>query len=147
MFKKTLAFYSEMCYHMRIPFRGYSSVGRAFEWHSKGQGFDSPYLHHKKENGKEAGVGSSFFVYRVCNLRLGADAGGSYPESEQGGRFGRTGPHLHREQGGLRIGTPLSSLRTCRAHCLCHCVKEAHFSGNTLTGFPGHKAEVPPRNG
>ena len=24
---------------------GYSSVGRAFEWHSKGQGFDSPYLH------------------------------------------------------------------------------------------------------
>ena len=61
---------------MRIPFRGYSSVGRAFEWHSKGQGFDSPYLHHKKENGKEAGAGSSFFVYRVCNLRLGADAGG-----------------------------------------------------------------------
>ena len=28
--------------------RGYSSVGRAFEWHSKGQEFDSPYLHHKK---------------------------------------------------------------------------------------------------
>jgi hypothetical protein len=29
------------------PFRywGYSSVGRALEWHSRGQGFDSPYLH------------------------------------------------------------------------------------------------------
>ena len=25
--------------------RGRSSVGRAFEWHSKGQGFDSPRLH------------------------------------------------------------------------------------------------------
>ncbi len=25
---------------------GISSVGRAFEWHSKGQGFDSPILHH-----------------------------------------------------------------------------------------------------
>ena len=27
-------------------FWGYSSVGRALEWHSRGQGFDSPYLHH-----------------------------------------------------------------------------------------------------
>ena len=26
--------------------RGISSVGRAFEWHSKGQGFESPILHH-----------------------------------------------------------------------------------------------------
>src|SRR5262249_4392473 len=25
---------------------GYSSAGRALEWHSRGQGFDSPYLHH-----------------------------------------------------------------------------------------------------
>lgn len=25
---------------------GYSSVGRALEWHSRGRGFDSPYLHH-----------------------------------------------------------------------------------------------------
>ena len=28
-----------------IVVRGYSSVGRALEWHSRGQGFDSPYLH------------------------------------------------------------------------------------------------------
>ena len=27
---------------------GYSSVGRALEWHSRGQGFDSPYLHQQK---------------------------------------------------------------------------------------------------
>ena len=27
------------------PCWGYSSVGRASEWHSEGQGFDSPYLH------------------------------------------------------------------------------------------------------
>ena len=26
--------------------RGRSSVGRAFEWHSKGQGFDPPRLHY-----------------------------------------------------------------------------------------------------
>ena len=25
--------------------RGISAVGSAFEWHSKGQGFDSPMLH------------------------------------------------------------------------------------------------------
>ena len=28
--------------------RGISSVGRAFEWHSKGQEFDSPMLHERK---------------------------------------------------------------------------------------------------
>ena len=28
---------------------GYSSVGRALEWHSRGQGFDSPYLHQRFE--------------------------------------------------------------------------------------------------
>ena len=27
---------------------GYSSVGRAFGWHPKGQGFESPYLHHTR---------------------------------------------------------------------------------------------------
>ena len=31
-----------------IVFRGYSSVGRALEWHSRGQGFESPYLHQSK---------------------------------------------------------------------------------------------------
>ena len=30
--------------------RGYSAVGSAFEWHSKGQGFDSPYLHQRKNH-------------------------------------------------------------------------------------------------
>jgi hypothetical protein len=29
-----------------VPWRGHSSVGRALEWHSRGQGFDSPRLHH-----------------------------------------------------------------------------------------------------
>ena len=27
------------------PLRGISSVGRALEWHSRGQGFESPILH------------------------------------------------------------------------------------------------------
>ncbi len=28
--------------------RGYSSDGRALEWHSRGRGFESHYLHYKK---------------------------------------------------------------------------------------------------
>jgi hypothetical protein len=28
--------------------RGHSSVGRALEWHSRGRGFDSPWLHQQK---------------------------------------------------------------------------------------------------
>ena len=38
--------------HSAVPFAiiwkawGYSSAGRAFEWHSKGQRFDPAYLHH-----------------------------------------------------------------------------------------------------
>ena len=31
---------------IRVP-RGYSSVGRALDWQSRGQGFESPYLHQK----------------------------------------------------------------------------------------------------
>ena len=27
--------------------RGHGAVGSAFEWHSKGQGFESPWLHQK----------------------------------------------------------------------------------------------------
>ena len=30
--------------------RGISSVGRAFEWHSKGQEFDSPMLHKNRKD-------------------------------------------------------------------------------------------------
>jgi hypothetical protein len=29
-----------------VPVWGCSSAGRALEWHSRGQGFDSPHLHH-----------------------------------------------------------------------------------------------------
>ena len=34
--------------------RGYSSVGRALEWHSRGRRFDPDYLHHKS-------IGRKFF--------------------------------------------------------------------------------------
>ena len=44
--------------------RGYSSVGRAFEWHSKGQEFDSPYLHHKEGQQKETGLSPGLFCFR-----------------------------------------------------------------------------------
>jgi hypothetical protein len=30
---------------------GHSSVGRALEWHSRGRGFDSPWLHQRSERG------------------------------------------------------------------------------------------------
>ena len=39
--------------------RGISSVGRAFEWHSKGQEFDSPMLH--KTQGLEVRLRSLCF--------------------------------------------------------------------------------------
>ncbi len=37
-------------YGIMIKLWGHSSVGRAFEWHSKGLGFDSPCLHQNKKN-------------------------------------------------------------------------------------------------
>ena len=46
--RKVVAFCSATCYNMPCPW-GYSSVGRALEWHSRGQGFDSPYLHQRFE--------------------------------------------------------------------------------------------------
>ena len=42
---KVVAFCSATCYNMPCPW-GYSSVGRALEWHSRGQGFDSPLYAH-----------------------------------------------------------------------------------------------------
>ncbi len=46
-FKKNVAVTIFFCI-FAAQFRwGISSVGRAFEWHSKGQEFDSPMLHNK----------------------------------------------------------------------------------------------------
>ena len=36
--------------------RGISSVGRAFEWHSKGQEFDSPMLHKNPSQSSLRGI-------------------------------------------------------------------------------------------
>ena len=38
---------------LKIDFRGYSSVGRALEWHSRGQRFDPAYLHIVRFNNSE----------------------------------------------------------------------------------------------
>ena len=46
---KVVTFCSATCYNMPCPW-GYSSVGRALEWHSRGQGFDSPYLHQCRQS-------------------------------------------------------------------------------------------------
>ena len=35
---------------------GYSSAGRALEWHSRGQRFDPAYLHHRKSHRKPFGL-------------------------------------------------------------------------------------------
>ena len=53
---------------------GCSSVGRALEWHSRGQGFDSPQLHHKKAVRKDG-----FFVGKQ-------KSGGSNPERARSGQ-------------------------------------------------------------
>ena len=39
--------------------RGRSSVGRALEWHSRGQGFDSPRLHRRPKRLARAGPGET----------------------------------------------------------------------------------------
>ena len=65
--------------------RGISSVGRAFEWHSKGQEFDSPMLHKK-------GIATAvpFFVERRPRAGLS-----SYPPPLRGcpqGHGGKDSP-------------------------------------------------------
>ena len=66
---KVVAFCSATCYNMPCPW-GYSSVGRALEWHSRGQGFDSPYLHHKQTKSNPGFV--CFFIDKrqsmICGL-------------------------------------------------------------------------------
>ena len=59
---KVVAFCSATCYNMPCPW-GYSSVGRALEWHSRGQGFDSPYLHHLPKRSDRSGL--FFFLSRA----------------------------------------------------------------------------------
>lgn len=56
-----------------VAARGYSSVGRAFEWHSKGRRFDPDYLHHMgtirtgvvKEIPMTTVIGISFFLFTM----------------------------------------------------------------------------------
>ena len=42
--------------------RGRSSAGRALDWQSRGQGFDSPRLHHREC--KASGITEAFFICR-----------------------------------------------------------------------------------
>ena len=45
----------------RLSLGGHSSVGRALEWHSRGQGFDSPWLHQGNRR-CPGDAGSGFFL-------------------------------------------------------------------------------------
>ena len=47
---------------------GISSVGRAFEWHSKGQGSDSPMLHFKKYKEGTAGMVKSLKLIDTAQM-------------------------------------------------------------------------------
>ena len=40
----------------RYKIWGYSSAGRALEWHSRGQRFDPAYLHHLQLNIEDGGI-------------------------------------------------------------------------------------------
>ena len=53
---------------------GYSSAGRALEWHSRGQRFDPAYLHHP--NGRGFRLSRFFFLCRVSPAASVAEQGG-----------------------------------------------------------------------
>ena len=53
---------------------GYSSAGRALEWHSRGQRFDPAYLHHP--NGRGFRLSRFFFLCRVSPAASAAEQGG-----------------------------------------------------------------------
>ena len=82
--------------------RGISSVGRAFEWHSKGQEFDSPMLHKKKRTANRC----PFFVQQaVLTSALRADLSAKLahidtPQKPSAGHLpcaeGRNRPLAHR---------------------------------------------------
>ena len=50
-------------FNAKMLTRGYSSAGRALEWHSRGQRFDPAYLHHRVL--KTIGFQDFFFVKMV----------------------------------------------------------------------------------
>jgi hypothetical protein len=56
------------------PVWGHSSVGRALEWHSRGQGFDSPWLHQSslpqaRSNIAASGSAAGFSIISVRQLK------------------------------------------------------------------------------
>lgn len=55
---------------------GCSSIGRAFDWQSKGRGFESPQLHHSlnRNRPRKAGflLGALAIVYEKRDARGGA---------------------------------------------------------------------------
>ena len=68
-FKKRLDRRARLWYNLtRQPIWGYSSAGRALEWHSRGQRFDPAYLHQQKKTVFRL----SFFVGQIRDLRRNA---------------------------------------------------------------------------
>ena len=56
--------------HVKISFlRGRSSVGRALAWHARGQGFDSPRLHHLFEDVLKIAQGNPWAIFfRIARI-------------------------------------------------------------------------------
>lgn len=50
---KSIAFTGHIVYDIVCTKWGYGAVGSASEWHSEGQGFESPYLHIEKPLNKD----------------------------------------------------------------------------------------------
>ena len=49
---------------------GYSSAGRALEWHSRGQRFDPAYLHQTKKRTSAIVSGGAFYLSGRIYLRV-----------------------------------------------------------------------------
>ena len=64
--------FAEVCYDNPCLW-GYSSAGRALEWHSRGQRFDPAYLHHRKSHRKPFGLRCfSLFMgkFQTCYAKM-----------------------------------------------------------------------------
>ena len=66
--------HKNLCYNITCMW-GYSSVGRALGSHSRGQGFESPYLHHKRRS-ESCGV-TQFHIFHGGIAQLGECLTGS----------------------------------------------------------------------
>ncbi len=69
---------------------GHSSVGRALQWHCRGRGFDSPWLHQPSPLRASAGKPATVYTRAACPPKL---------RSSEGGRLRAIAPKERRRAG------------------------------------------------